>query len=191
LTLLHRVLIAAWVAFPVSEIVLAAAKRARTVATATAKDRGSRALLWAAIAVGVTAGSVVRWTLPGSMRVPEAAYEIAGLALMASGLALRWTAILSLGRFFTTDVAVHAGHRVVRDGVYRLVRHPAYTGLLVAFLGLGVSFGHWLSLAVVMVPLAAALAYRIRVEEAALLERLGSEYAEYCRVTKRLIPGVY
>jgi protein-S-isoprenylcysteine O-methyltransferase Ste14 len=42
-----------------------------------------------------------------------------------------------------------------------------------------------------MVPLAAALAYRIRVEEAALLERLGSEYAEYCRVTKRLIPGVY
>jgi len=79
----------------------------------------------------------------------------------------------------------------VRTGVYRFVRHPAYTGLLVAFLGLGVSLGHWLSLIAVMVPPAAALAYRIRVEEAALLESLGSEYAEYCGVTRRLIPGVY
>jgi len=155
------------------------------------KDRGSLALLWTAIAAGVVAGNVVRWTTPGAMRAPAAAYETAGLALLLCGLALRWTAILSLGRLFTTDVAVHADHRVVRSGVYRHLRHPAYSGLLVAFLGLGVSFGHWLSLAVVMAPLVPALAYRIRVEERALTESLGSEYEEYSRVTKRLIPGIY
>jgi len=114
-----------------------------------------------------------------------------GTALLIGGVAVRWLAIRTLGRFFTVDVAVHREHRVVQSGLYRYVRHPSYTGVLVAMLGAGLAFGNWLSLAALMLPLTLSLLYRIRVEEAVLLEALGEEYREYCGRTKRLIPGVY
>jgi protein-S-isoprenylcysteine O-methyltransferase Ste14 len=106
-------------------------------------------------------------------------------------LALRWTAILTLGRFFTPNVAVQAGQRIIRTGVYRYVRHPAYSGLLLAFLGVGAAFDNWLSLSVIFIPVVAALLYRIRVEESVLAELLGREYTDYCQATKRLLPGIY
>jgi protein-S-isoprenylcysteine O-methyltransferase Ste14 len=127
----------------------------------------------------------------GSIGASPAVFVSAGLALTVSGLALRWTAILTLGRLFTPTVAVHPGQPVVRSGVYRRVRHPAYSGLLLAFLGLGLAFSNWLSLAVLFIPILAALLYRMRIEENALVELLGREYADYCEVTRRLIPGIY
>ena len=84
-----------------------------------------------------------------------------------------------------------ADHRVVDDGPYRRVRHPSYTGLLLEFAGVGIVLGSWLGLAVILVPICAALAWRIHVEEAALRGRLGEAYATYTRGTWRLVPGVY
>ena len=75
--------------------------------------------------------------------------------------------------------------------MYRYVRHPAYGGLLLIFVGLGLSLDNWLSLLVIMIPIVAAVLYRMHVEENALREILGREYAEYCAVTKRLVPRVY
>jgi len=80
---------------------------------------------------------------------------------------------------------------VIRSGIYRHVRHPSYSGLLLAFVGLGLAFGNWVSLAVMLGPIVAALLYRIHIEEIVLLEALGREYAEYCKATRRLVPGVY
>jgi protein-S-isoprenylcysteine O-methyltransferase Ste14 len=188
--LVTNLFIVVGIAWPVSEVLLGLFKRAKRT-SAVVRDRGSLALLWGAIGFGFWAGFRVRSGVAGAMGVPLIVFESAGLALLLCGLTLRWAAVVTLGRLFTANVAVHSGHRVVRSGVYRHVRHPAYTGLLLAFVGLGVGFGNWLSVAFILIPVAAALAYRIRVEEAALLEALGDEYADYCRVTKRLIPGVY
>jgi len=63
--------------------------------------------------------------------------------------------------------------------------------LLLAVLGIGVAFDNWLSLLAILIPVAAALLYRIWVEESALVEILGREYDDYRKVTKRLVPGVY
>ena len=113
------------------------------------------------------------------------------LWLLVGGLVIRWTAILTLGRLFSTRVAIHQDHQLVRTGLFRLVRHPSYSGLLLLFLGLGLSFGNWLSFAVIVLPFLAALLYRIQVEESSMVEALGKDYVEYCKTTKRLLPGIF
>lgn len=71
------------------------------------------------------------------------------------------------------------------------MRHPAYTGLLLRYLGFGLAFANWLSAALIFLPLLCVTAYRIRVEEQALHEHFGEEYAAYAGATKRLVPGIY
>src|SRR5690348_17282812 len=83
------------------------------------------------------------------------ALRLAAMGMMIAGMLFRWTAIRTLGRFFTVDVAVHEGHAVVDSGPYRLVRHPSYTGLLLAFAGLGLAFQNWISLLALLLPVLA------------------------------------
>jgi protein-S-isoprenylcysteine O-methyltransferase Ste14 len=114
-----------------------------------------------------------------------------GAALVLTGVVLRQWAIHRLGRFFTRSVMIHAEHRVITDGPYRLLRHPSYTGYLLTLLGLGLMLANWLSLLLVVgVPLVGVL-YRIRVEERVLLTELGQPYAEFCCGRHRLVPGVW
>lgn len=117
--------------------------------------------------------------------------KIAAIVVLAAGLAIRWTAILSLGKAFSANVAIRDSQTVYRSGLYRLVRHPSYSGLVLIFLAVALHERNWLAAALAMVPTTAALLYRIHVEEAALLEAFGGQYVEYCRTTKRLIPGIY
>jgi protein-S-isoprenylcysteine O-methyltransferase len=116
---------------------------------------------------------------------------VAGLALMVAGLLLRWWAVTHLGRFFTVNVAVASDHRVIDTGPYRLIRHPSYTGILLTCLGVGLCFGNFASLLVIVVPIVALALKRVQIEEAALASELGEDYRAYMSHTKRLIPGVY
>jgi protein-S-isoprenylcysteine O-methyltransferase Ste14 len=116
---------------------------------------------------------------------------LVGEALFLAGLALRYWSVHTLGRFFKVTVSIQAGHRVIRSGPYRLLRHPSYSGLLVAMLGLGLMLETWLGLvALIVLPLIGVL-IRIRAEESALIDALGSEYASYAAETRRLIPGLW
>jgi protein-S-isoprenylcysteine O-methyltransferase Ste14 len=71
------------------------------------------------------------------------------------------------------------------------VRHPSYTGALLAFLGLGLCIGNWLSILLLIVPIFLVFLRRMHVEEAALVRGLGEPYREYMRHTKRLVPALY
>jgi protein-S-isoprenylcysteine O-methyltransferase Ste14 len=129
--------------------------------------------------------------------VPATAITIArvfvfwfGVALVSIGLAFRLYAITVLGRYFTPSVTVVADQKLVEDGPYKLIRHPAYTGLLIMFLGFGLGSTNWLSLLALMGCALLGLSYRIYVEEHALLAHLGLPYQEYMQRTKRLIPFV-
>jgi len=177
----------AWI---ISEVVLIVFHR-KNSRNALPHDRGSRTLLWCVIGAGIAAGTAVQSVSAASIRISEPWLLGASLFLLVGGLVIRWTAILTLGRFFSTHVAIHQDHRIVRTGLYRLVRHPSYSGLFLLFLGMGLSFGNWISLAVVVVPFLAALLYRIQVEETSLVEALGQDYIEYCKSTKRLLPGIF
>lgn len=187
--MIQRFAFAVVVLFPISEIALGILKRSRG-RSAQSEDRGSLRVLWIGIVVGIAAG--IASESVSATRFSEAARTtlVIALVLMLVGLAIRWIAILTLGRFFTVDVAIHSGHEVVQAGLYRIMRHPSYTGLLIAFTGLGVFFGNWLSLVALMIPIGIVVGIRVSKEERALLESLGPAYADYCKRTKRFIPWV-
>ena len=115
----------------------------------------------------------------------------AGLLCMTAGLALRFWAIRVLARFFTVDVNIQPGHELIRHGPYRLLRHPAYTGSLMTFLGFGLALGNVWSLLVLLAPVILAFVWRMRVEERVLAEAFPAQYPDYARQTKRLIPFVW
>ncbi|MCA1638381.1 MAG: isoprenylcysteine carboxylmethyltransferase family protein, partial [Acidobacteria bacterium] len=66
-----------------------------------------------------------------------------GLLSLLAGIIIRWTAIYSLGKYFTVTVLIKTDHRLIRSGLYKHLRHPAYAGTLLAHLGLGLSFSNW------------------------------------------------
>jgi protein-S-isoprenylcysteine O-methyltransferase Ste14 len=114
-----------------------------------------------------------------------------GLALIWGGFALRWWAVLELGRFFQMTVVVQDEHRVIETGPYRVVRHPSYSGLLLTFVGVGFTLGNWLSVAACVVLPFLGVLVRIRAEEAVLNRQLGEPYRTYSARTRRLVPRVW
>ena len=136
-------------------------------------------------------GMVLGFTGLGSIQTGSNLIAPLGLSLLVAGIAIRWTAICTLGKYFTGTVLIKDDHRLVQTGVYKHLRHPAYTGAMIAHLGLGLSFSNWFSLALSVVPFFVAVMYRIHVEEQALSEAFGEQYRDYSRATKRLIPKLY
>jgi len=127
----------------------------------------------------------------GRMRTGGNAIAILGVVLLLVGITIRWTAIYTLGKFFTGTVLIKDDHQLIRSGLYKYLRHPSYTGALVAHLGLGLSFSNWISLTLSVAPFSVAAFYRMHVEERALRDAFGDAYLSYAQTTKRLIPKLY
>lgn len=175
--------------YGISEFCLALTRRSRE--RATSRDQHSLAVLWGVILVGVWLSlSSVAW-FPHAALPHQRDFYLVGLGLFSFGVILRWYSIWYLGRYFTVDVSIAAEQRVIDSGPYRFIRHPSYTGALVAFLGFGFCLGNWMAILSVMLPILGAFLWRIHVEERALSEGLGDDYRNYMQRTKRLIPWIY
>jgi len=153
-------------------------------------DRHS-AQLWDAANAVELVGIVLGFTNIGRIQTRSNLIAAVGLALLFAGITIRWTAIHTLGKYFTGTVLIKKDHRLIQSGLYRHLRHPAYTGALLAHLGLGLSFSNWISISLSLLPVSVAALYRMRVEERALTEEFGEAYISYSRSTKRLIPKLY
>jgi hypothetical protein len=116
----------------------------------------------------------------------------AGSASFSSrpGGALRIWPVFVLGHRFSGLVAIQPGHRLVTNGIYGVIRHPSYLGLLIGSLGWALAFrsGVGVLLTALLIP---PLVARIHSEERLLRTHFGGEYEAYCRRTSRLIPGLY
>ena len=169
-----------------------ASKKKRSGDPAKTRDRGSYRLIMILMWIAMASAFALSFVLPqATILWRRKQVFFLGIGLMLAGLALRFYAMRVLGRFFTYDVAVQAGQRVVEAGPYRYIRHPSYTGALVTLAGFGLALGNWAALLVLLACMGAAYAYRISVEEAALAEALGEPYREYMRRTRRLIPFLF
>jgi protein-S-isoprenylcysteine O-methyltransferase Ste14 len=112
-----------------------------------------------------------------------------GLLLVLLGVALSIWARLVLGGNWSAAVTVKQGHTLICRGPYTLVRHPIYTGLLLAVLGVAVIVGEVRGLLGVGV-LAVAFWLKLRKEERFMLEEFGVDYRRYQERVKALIPYV-
>ena len=129
--------------------------------------------------------------VPAAAIRPGAAAFAIGMVILVAGLVLRGWSIMTLGEYFTGTVLVSADQPVVTAGPYGVLRHPSYMGAMLACIGVGLTAANWASLAgMALLPLAAIL-WRIRAEERALLATLGDRYRAYAARHKRLIPLVW
>jgi protein-S-isoprenylcysteine O-methyltransferase Ste14 len=155
------------------------------------EDRGNRWVIVALALIGLLdaylpayADRKAFWTLDGDPM------RWLGVVLFSAGGALRLWPVFVLGRRFSGLVAIQPGHTLVTSGVYGVIRHPSYLGLLLNALGWGLAFrsGVGVLLTALMIP---PLLARIRAEERLLSTQFGAEYDAYCGRTSRLIPGLY
>ena len=155
------------------------------------EDRGNRWVIPVLAAIGLLDAYVPAyadckelWTVDGD------AVRWLGVGLFVAGGALRLWPVVLLGRRFSGLVAIQPGHALVTGGVYGVIRHPSYLGLLVNSLGWGLAFRSLAGvlLAALLIP---PLMARIRAEERLLATHFGAEYDAYRARTSRLIPGLY
>jgi protein-S-isoprenylcysteine O-methyltransferase len=178
------------VIYLISELLLTLTRRSRS-RTGTKQDRSTLLVVWLVIMASVTAGIYVTKCWPSATLPHYRSFMFVGVALFVTGLFLRWWAIITLGRFFTVDVTIELDHQLIDRGPFRVVRHPSYTGVLLAFVGLALTLGNWVALLVILVPIGAAFVHRMNVEENALSSALGRQYSDYMQRTKRLVPFIY
>lgn len=122
--------------------------------------------------------------------VPESAGSAyAGLSLTIAGAAFAIWARVFLGGNWSSSVTIKEDHKLVRTGPYSIVRHPIYSGSLLAIAGTAIAVGEVRGFLAFIL---AFLAWRLKskVEEAFMIEQFGAEYKEYQRHVKALIPFV-
>jgi protein-S-isoprenylcysteine O-methyltransferase Ste14 len=112
-----------------------------------------------------------------------------GIALTLAGFAVTVWARLTLGRNWSATVTLKEHHELVQTGPYAWVRHPIYTGLLLAFLGTAVAMAEWrgvLALVLILV----SFVIKLRIEERWMIEVFGPVYLEYRQRVGPLVPFI-
>jgi protein-S-isoprenylcysteine O-methyltransferase Ste14 len=155
------------------------------------EDRGNRWVIAALSVIGVAMAYLPAYTDRHEFCTIDAdAIRWLGVVTFTIGGALRLWPVYVLGDRFSGLVAIQPGHTLVTTGIYRVIRHPSYLGLLVNTLGWALAFRSGVGMlltALVLLPLIA----RIRSEEALLQSEFGAEYSAYRARTWRLVPGLY
>ncbi len=159
--------------------------------SSTAQDAGSKLLILMGQGIGTAIAFNVPFVWPSALLPRPIACFWIGITAMISGSLLRRHCRRMLGANFTGAVIVRDGQAVVERGAYRVVRHPSYSAGVLMFFGIGLATGNWISTVVIVGACAATYAYRVRVEEAALLATVGDRYAAYMRRTKRFVPRLF
>ena len=124
----------------------------------------------------------------GKAFVPDATLVAwAGLVMVAAGIAIAIWARAMIGRNWSATVTVKQDHQLVRRGPYRIVRHPIYSGLLLAALGTAIAGREFRGLVGVGFVFAGFWA-KLRLEERFMTEQFGAEYTRYKQEVRALIP---
>lgn len=144
----------------------------------------------AAFAICMVGGLASSIWMHGTTISPRTLVFFLGLLAMTSGLALSASARHHLGRFHRDHLTHHTDHELIQTGPYQWVRHPLYTSTILAMTGIGLTLGTWVSVGLIVLPIA-ALIYRIQVEEHLLRRALGQQYEDYAKSVSRLIPHIW
>jgi protein-S-isoprenylcysteine O-methyltransferase Ste14 len=127
----------------------------------------------------------------GARFVPSGlVFVLLGCLLEAVGIGFAIAARLHLGQNWSGTVTIKQDHQLIHDGPYALVRHPIYTGWLLAIIGSAIAYGEWgglLGCALMLL----AFWRKITIEEQFLIQQFGADYQAYRRQVKALIPLIW
>jgi len=116
---------------------------------------------------------------------------LTGAVCLTLGLWLFHLSHADLGANWSITLQVREKHTLVSQGVYRLVRHPMYTALLLYSVGQALVLPNYVAGPFYAVTMALLVTLRIGPEERMMLEEFGKDYQEYRAHTKRLVPGIW
>ena len=114
-----------------------------------------------------------------------------GLLVCLFGLYIRVWAIKTLKSMFSWKISIQKDHQLIKKGPYKLVRHPSYSGGLLALFGFNLALGTWPSLISFMITYLPILLVRIKKEELVLGHYFKNDYEEYKRKSYSLIPFLF
>ncbi len=115
----------------------------------------------------------------------------AGVVCLSGGLWLFARSHADLGTNWSITLELREKHQLVTQGIYRTVRHPMYSALLLYSLGQALVVPNWIAGPSYGVAMALLFAFRLGPEERMMLEGFGKDYEAYRGRTKRLVPGVW
>ena len=121
-----------------SEIALARRRRSKA-GEGAGGDQGTLKTVWKAVVVGISLATAARFVIPLPLPFIAPIPDVITVLFVLGGMAIRWIAISALGKHFTVNLTVLDGHSLVTTGLYKHIRHPSYTGLLLSFVGCGLS----------------------------------------------------
>jgi protein-S-isoprenylcysteine O-methyltransferase Ste14 len=107
------------------------------------------------------------------------------------GLWLFYRSHADLGTNWSITLEVREQHRLITQGVYRRIRHPMYSALVLYSVGQALVIPNWVAGPSNVVAFAILVSLRVHAEEQMMSEAFGDEYAAYAARTKRLVPGVW
>jgi protein-S-isoprenylcysteine O-methyltransferase Ste14 len=116
---------------------------------------------------------------------------VVGSVCLTIGLWLFYRSHADLGTNWSITLELREEHQLVSHGVYRAVRHPMYTALLLYSLGQALVVPNWIAGPSYAVAMLLLIVLRIRPEERMMREKFGRDYENYMATTKRLVPGVW
>ena len=164
---------------------------AGNLSSGVSEDRGNRWVFIAFGIIGVLAGFLPAYAdRMDFLTFGGETVRWIGVVLFALGGALRIYPVFVLGRRFSGLVAIQPEHTLVTTGVYAIIRHPSYLGMLVNALGWSLAFRGGVGLILLALTFVPVIG-RIHAEEALLRRQFGDAYDVYCRRTARLLPGIY
>ncbi len=149
------------------------------------RERWSLRIFWL-VGTAIWAGALVEYFVRG-LRL-DWPWFLAGLACAVASFVIRRRAIAALGRFWSLHVEIREEHRFVKDGPFRWVRHPTYFSMLLELVSVTLILKATICLVLVPLIYLPALAYRLSLEEPALIEKFGEAYRQYMRETPAFLP---
>ena len=116
---------------------------------------------------------------------------IAGTICLGVGLWFFYRSHADLGTNWSVTLEVREQHRLITDGIYRKIRHPMYSALLLYAIGQALVIPNWVAGPWYLVSIGVLCFFRVGAEERMMLDQFGDEYTEYMARTKQFVPGVW
>ncbi len=158
----------------------------------TVEPLPSRLIRLAVIVVGfeLLYGHWLRFTILGRRFVPDLPpVRYAGIILLWLGIGIAIWARYYIGEYWSAKITIKTEHKVIDSGPYAFMRHPIYSGILLAFIGTALAIGRWRGVAAFFLMLVVFI-IKARREESLLTAELGDNYGRYKKRTGMLIPWI-